>query len=156
MDLARHLGETGDLIRSGHSEMQRVDAAQKTDFAELTASFNIVEGTVSSDDLQASSTQLRLAGAGIVDLAAGTVDYTLQATPIKARVGPNGRELAGRREFTVPVRVAGPVDRMTYQIRWAALDREAGRPVPTDGSPAGALPPSDARRKSSRPRSATH
>ncbi len=117
IDIVRKLRDARALILGGKSDAQKADTADKTDFSELNISFAIKDGVATSDDLDLKSPLLRAGGAGRIDLGAGAIDYT-------ARVATTGA-LAELRGVTVPVRLSGPFDQLTYNIDWGGVAREA-------------------------------
>jgi AsmA protein len=88
------------------SSLQR-NVAEKTDFSEMAASFQIAGGTAQNQDLRISSPLLRLTGAGAVNLAGGLVDYTARPRLLTTAAAP----AAGSPPQTgieIPVRLQGP------------------------------------------------
>lgn len=85
---------------------------EKTDFSQLTASFNIVNGVASNTDLSMVSPLLRVSGAGKVMLPARTVDYTVKPKVVASLRGQGG---AGNDSgLEIPVRVHGPFEKLNY------------------------------------------
>ena len=58
---------------------------------------------------------LRLAGAGDIDIGAGRMDYLAKATLVNTSTGQGGKEADKVKGLTVPVRIAGPFDALTYK-----------------------------------------
>lgn len=86
---------------------------QKTDFAELSGTFNIKSGTLRNDDLSLLSPLLRVAGKGTVDLPKQTVDYRIEPKVVASTVGQGGKtDLGG---VAVPVIVSGPWSNLSYK-----------------------------------------
>lgn len=104
-------------VAAGRS-LEAIGAAktEKTDFSELTASFVIRNGVARNEDLAGKSPFLRLTGAGAIDIAAGTLDYTAKAQTTGSATGQGGREQEVRRGVTLPVRVTGPFSDLKYQV----------------------------------------
>ena len=83
------------------------DAPERTEFAELSASGSIAKGVVHNDDLVAKLPFLRVTGSGAIDIAAATMDYTVEATVLKSpELSGEIEELA---DVAIPVRLTGPV-----------------------------------------------
>ena len=80
--------------------------SQKTDFSELTATFNIVQGIARNQNLKMASPLLRVTGEGIVTLPAKTLDYVLKPTLVATLSGQGGQQ--GLEGIEVPIRVHGP------------------------------------------------
>lgn len=110
---------------SSQTETSTGSVAEKTDFSELSASFTVKDGVAHSSDLDLKSPLLRVGGEGRVDLAAGTLDYTLRASVVGTLKGQDGRELPELRGVTVPVKLSGPFERIGYSVAWGEVARDA-------------------------------
>ena len=89
--------------------------ANRTDFAELSGTARIVNGTINNQDLALKSPLLRIQGAGSASLPAETIDYLIQASVVESLKGQGGRGLADLRGVTIPVRVGGTFSQPSYQ-----------------------------------------
>ena len=86
---------------------------QKTDFAELSGTFNITLGILSNDDLKLLNPLLRITGKGTSDLPKRTVKYRI--TP-KAVASVEGQGAAGDESgVAVPVIIEGPWHDLSYK-----------------------------------------
>lgn len=104
---------------------QAANTSQKTDFSELMASFKIANGIAHNDDLSMKSPYIRLGGAGDVDVGAGRMNYLAKATVVNNDAGQGGADLSQLKGLTVPVRVSGPFESLSYNIEWAAMLQDA-------------------------------
>lgn len=104
---------------------QAANASQKTDFSELTGSFKIANGVARNDDLAMKSPFIRLGGAGDVDVGAGQMNYLARATVVASGEGQGGKDASQLKGLTVPVRVSGPFDALSYKIEWGAMLEDA-------------------------------
>jgi AsmA protein len=111
--------------RSALEEISR--GGEKTDFTELTGTFAIRDGVARNDDLAVKSPLLRAAGAGSIDIPAGTLDYTVKATVVDTSGGQGGKDLDQLRGVTVPVRLVGPFDAIGYQVDVITLAAELAK-----------------------------
>src|SRR4051812_26650341 len=104
------------------SQEARAEAreAQKTDFSELNATFAIKNGVAHNDDLDVKSPLFRISGAGNVDIGNSTLDYTTKATVVASTKGQGGEDLGQLSGLTVPVRLVGPFDALSYKVDYAA------------------------------------
>ena len=102
-------------------EVEKAKETEKTDFSELSASFQIADGIAKSTDLDAKSPFLRLGGAGSADIGQGRIDYTARATVANTSKGQEGAELEALRGITVPVQLSGPFDAIAWKIQWSAI-----------------------------------
>lgn len=98
---------------------------ERTDFSELTGSFDITNGVARNTDLAAKTPLLRIGGAGEVDLGAERLDYTVKATVVATIEGQGGPELQALRGQTIPVRLSGPFSAIDWKIDFAAMAKEA-------------------------------
>lgn len=106
---------------------QAANASQKTDFSELTASFKIANGLAHNNDLAMKSPYIRLGGAGDIDVGLGQMNYLAKVTVVNSDVGQGGADLGQLKGLTVPVRVSGPFERLSYKIEWGAMLEDATR-----------------------------
>ena len=106
-------------------ERQKARQTEKTDFSELSASFNIANGVARSNDLDAKSPFFRLGGDGALDIGKGVIDYTARATVTSTTKGQDGAELAALKGLTVPVHLSGPFEAMDWRIEWSAIAAQA-------------------------------
>ncbi|MEQ1653534.1 MAG: AsmA family protein [Hyphomicrobium sp.] len=82
---------------------------EKTDFSELGASFNIVNGVAQNQDLSMVSPLLRVTGAGAAQIPARTVDYTVKPKIVASLEGQQGAQALNGLE--IPVRITGSWDK---------------------------------------------
>lgn len=125
VNIAAKLREARSFLSARKEDSARASSAEKTDLSELAASFTIKDGVATSNDLDGKSPLLRLAGAGKVDLGAGTLDYTAKVAVVGTLKGQDGRELTELRGVTVPVRLHGPFEKLSYNIDWGSVAQEA-------------------------------
>lgn len=102
-------------------KVQDADMREKTDFSELTASFDIKQGVAHNKDLSAKSPLLRVSGNGDIDIGEDKVDYRIRATVVASLEGQGGRELLALKGVTVPVRVVGPMAATKVSLDFNAL-----------------------------------
>ncbi len=106
---------------------QQANARDKTDFSELTASLKIVDGVAHNDDLAMKSPFLRVSGAGDIDIGAGSMSYLAKASVVASSAGQGGKGLEHLRGLTVPVRVTGPFENLSYKIELGSLVEDAAK-----------------------------
>ncbi|PQA77536.1 AsmA family protein [Rhodoferax sp. TS-BS-61-7] len=104
---------------------QAANANQKTDFSELTGSFKIANGVAHNEDLAMKSPFIRLGGAGDIDVGAGQMNYLAKATVVASGEGQGGKDLGQLKGLTVPVRLTGPFDALSYKIEYGAMLEDA-------------------------------
>ena len=125
MNLAE-LARRARSLRSGQFESSAAKT-EKTDFSELNASFAIKNGVAHNEDFTAKSPFIRVAGAGDVDIGAGTLDYRVKASIVATSTGQEGKALADVRGITFPVRLTGPFDNLKYSVDAGALVTETAK-----------------------------
>ncbi len=125
INVAQKLRDLKSTLAGAPAQAQAADSSQKTDFSELTASFKIVNGVATNRDLSGKSPLLRLTGSGSIDLGAGALDYTAQASVVGTLAGQGGGDLPDLRGVTVPVHMTGPFSALSYQLDWGAIARQA-------------------------------
>jgi AsmA protein len=101
--------------------------AEKTDFSELSASFRIADGVAHNEDLDVKSPLLRLGGAGNINLADASLDYTVKASIVSTLKGQGGAELEQLKGLTIPVRLQGPFDAMNWSLDFKGMASELAR-----------------------------
>jgi AsmA protein len=106
---------------------QAANVSQKTDFSELTASFKIANGVAHNDDLAVKSPYIRMGGAGAIDVGAGQMNYLAKASVVNSDVGQGGADLGQLKGLTVPVRVSGPFEKLSFKIEWSAMLEDAAK-----------------------------
>ncbi len=117
-----NLADTARNVKSAVGmKTAKPDPSQKTDFSELSASFNIKNGVAHNEDLKAQSPFLRLGGAGNIDIGNSTIDYTAKATLVATSKGQGGRTVNDVAGVTVPVKLSGALDSPTWNVDYSAL-----------------------------------
>ena len=121
VNLAKSLRQAKAALAMRSDAAQKASQAEKTDFSELSATFQIADGVARSSDLDVKSPFLRLGGDGAVDVGRGMIDYTARATVTSTSAGQDGAELAALKGLTVPVRLTGPFEAVDWKIQWSAV-----------------------------------
>ena len=100
-------------IANGDLSGLRKAPSEKTDFSELSATFEIANGVAQNHDLQLVSPMLRVTGTGTAHMPERTVDYTVKPKLVASLEGQQGDDkLSG---IEVPVRISGSWDKPKYQ-----------------------------------------
>jgi AsmA protein len=149
----------GALVRNAASGFLDSSASeqQKTDFAELSGTFKIVNGILLNDDLKLLSPLLRIGGKGTVDMPKRSVNYRIEPKVVASTKGQGSS--ADASGIKVPVVVSGPWDNLSYKPDLAGvIDGIVKDPkkalewlknlIPRQGGSGGALPkPEDVLKK---------
>jgi AsmA protein len=95
------------FLRDAKKGFLSSSSSEKTDFSELTATFQIAQGIVTNNDLSMKSPVLRVSGKGTVSLPPKTVNYRLEPTIVGSLKG-QGDTKDGRTGLTIPLVITGP------------------------------------------------
>jgi len=120
INLAQSLRDIKSKLGQGDTT-QQAKAGEKTDFSELTATMKIANGVAHNDDLAMKSPFLRLAGAGDIDIGQGQMNYLAKASVVGTSEGQGGKGASQLNGLTVPVRLSGPFESLTYKIEFASM-----------------------------------
>ncbi len=121
IDLAETLRKAKAVLGAKDAREQLAQGDKKTDFSELSGSFNVQNGVARNNDLQGKAPLFRLAGAGDIDIGNSRINYLAKPTIVATSKGQGGRELAELNGVTVPVRLVGPFDAVKYQVDYGAV-----------------------------------
>lgn len=97
------------------------DKSKKTDFAEMSASFNIKNGVAHNEDLNIKAPILRIAGNGDIDIANQTINYLAKPTIINSLKGQSGADLSMLNGLTIPIKVTGSFDKPSYALDFSGI-----------------------------------
>ena len=101
------------MVRNVKSAFQNAGETQKTDFAELSGTFNITDGVLKNDDLLLLNPLLRVRGEGQADIGARTVNYRLTPKAVATTKGQGGQ--VEEQGVAVPVIIEGPWHDVSYR-----------------------------------------
>jgi AsmA protein len=128
INIAQSIRNAKAQIKASKGEAtQSVNAAEQTDFAELSATFAIKNGIAHNDDLAMKSPLLRIGGAGDVNIPQEKLDYLLKATVVGTTKGQGGAELEALKGLTVPVKIHGPLTALDYKLDFSGLAAAAAQ-----------------------------
>ena len=100
------------------------DKNKKTDFSELTASFNIKNGVAHNEDLAMKAPILRLAkgdSKGDIDIGAEKINYLAKPTIVKSLKGQGGADLDQLSGLSIPVKITGTFASPKFGMDFAAI-----------------------------------
>jgi AsmA protein len=121
INLAKSLREFKAQLSGQSDAVQKASQSEKTDFTEMTASFQIKNGVAHNEDLSAKSPFLRVGGHGDINLVQRRLDYTVSATVTGTIKGQDGAAANALNGVTVPVKLAGPFDAPDWKISWSEV-----------------------------------
>lgn len=122
----------GRLLRTASAAAQgralsADEREMETDFSELTGTVQVSQGVISNQDLDLKSPLLRIGGKGTANIVTERVDYTLSTTVARTAEGQGGPELAQLSGVSIPIRVTGTFDNLTYSPDLAAAGLQFAR-----------------------------
>ena len=97
------------------------DKTQKTDFSEMSATFNIKNGVAHNDDLNMKAPLFRITGSGDIDIGNETIDYLAKPTVVKTLAGQGGAGLDELSGVTIPVKLTGTFAKPKYALDFAGV-----------------------------------
>lgn len=124
INLGEKIREAKNLLKAGKAAAEPSNDAVRTDFSALTASFKIVNGIATNDDLAGKTPLLRLSGGGKVDIPASTLDYLAKATVVGTSKGQGGKDIQELNGVTIPVQLSGSFDQLAWEIDWKLAGQE--------------------------------
>ncbi|HEX7813274.1 MAG TPA: AsmA family protein [Burkholderiales bacterium] len=128
INLAQSLRNVKSMFGAGKKEAEQgASAGEKTDFSELTASFDIKNGIAHNGDLSMKSPFLRLAGEGDVNLPESSLNYLARASVVANSGGQGGKDLADLAGLTLPVRASGPFSALKYKIEFGSAFSDSAK-----------------------------
>jgi uncharacterized protein involved in outer membrane biogenesis len=100
------------------------DKTKKTDFSELTATFDIKNGVAHNEDLAMKAPILRLAkgdSRGDIDIGNEKINYLAKPTVVKSLKGQGGADLDELSGIAIPVKITGTFADPKYGMDFAAI-----------------------------------
>ena len=97
------------------------DKTKKTDFSEMTATFNIRNGVAHNDDLNMKAPLFRIAGSGDIDIANETINYLAKPTVVSSLKGQGGAGLDELGGVTIPIKLTGTFAKPKYALDFAGV-----------------------------------
>jgi AsmA protein len=118
------LGRPSSSAAAGESAS---DKTRRTDFSEMSASFQIRNGVAHNEDLDVKAPAFRIGGKGDIDIGESKLDYTVKASVVATSKGQGGKEREQLAGLTVPVRLSGPLDDLKYQVDYRGMASQAAK-----------------------------
>lgn len=111
------------------------DNSKKTDFSELTATFNIKNGVAHNDDLAMKAPVFRLTkgeSKGDIDIGKEQINYVAKPTLVNSLKGQGGKDAEQLGSIGVPVKITGTFAAPKFAIDMAALGQALAKSVALD------------------------
>jgi AsmA protein len=103
------------------------DQKQKTDFSEMSASFNIKNGVAHNDDLSIKAPVLRITGSGDIDIGNETLNYVAKPTVVASLKGQGGTDLDKLNGLTFPIKLSGTFSDPKYGLDFSSIGTEIAK-----------------------------
>jgi AsmA protein len=85
---------------------QSFDQSKKTDFAQMSASLNFVQGVASNNDLSLLNPFIRVSGSGKLDLVQTKLNFKIATKVVASAAGTTSATPASG--FVIPIKISGP------------------------------------------------
>jgi len=111
------------------------DKGKKTDFSELTATFNIKNGVAHNDDLAMKAPVFRLTkgeSKGDIDIGKEQLNYVAKPTLVNSLKGQGGKDAEQLGSVGIPVKISGTFAAPKFGIDMAALGQALAKSVALD------------------------
>ena len=128
INLGQSLRNARSMVTGGKRESEQGAAAgEKTDFSELSASFDIRNGIAHNGDFLAKSPFLRIAGEGDINIPQSSLNYLVKAAVVASSGGQGGKDLGDLKGLTIPVRASGPFIALKYKLEFGSVLSDSAR-----------------------------
>lgn len=111
------------------------DSSKKTDFSELTATFNIKNGVAHNDDLAMKAPIFRLTkgeSKGDIDIGKEQINYLAKPTLVNSLKGQGGKDAEQLGSIGVPVKITGTFAAPKFGVDMAAMGQALAKSVALD------------------------
>lgn len=111
------------------------DKSKKTDFSELTATFNIKNGVAHNDDLAMKAPIFRLTkgeSKGDIDIGKEQINYLAKPTLVNSLKGQGGKEAEQLGSVGIPVKITGTFAAPKFGVDMAALGQALAKSLALD------------------------
>lgn len=132
LDIAGVIREAKATLNVLKKQDYRADLSKKTDFSELTASFQIKNGVAYNEDLTMKAPLFRLSrgeSKGTIDIGKETMDYLARPTLVNSLKGQGGKEAAQLASIGIPIKLTGTFSAPNFNIDMAALGQALAKSV---------------------------
>ena len=138
IDIAGTLRGYKDKLSFGKKDANSLanDKTKKTDFSELTATFDIKNGIAHNEDLSMKAPILRLAkgdSKGDFDIAAEKINYVAKPTLVASLKGHGGSDLDQLAGVAVPVRLKGTFSQPDWGVDFGGFAQSLAKNKLLDG-----------------------
>ena len=124
VDIAGSIRDLKNKVNILGKKDVNADKTKKTDFSELTATFDIKNGVAHNEDLAMKAPVLRLAkgdSRGDIDIGNERINYVAKPTIVKSLKGQGGAELDDLSGIAIPIKITGTFADPKYGMDFAAI-----------------------------------
>ena len=124
VDIAGSIRELKNKVNVFKTKEAGADKSKKTDFSELTATFDIKNGVAHNEDLAMKAPVLRLAkgdSRGDIDIGNEKINYTAKPTVVKSLKGQGGADLDELSGIPIPIKISGTFANPKYGMDFTAI-----------------------------------
>ena len=124
VDIAGSIRDLKNKVNILGTKETSADKNKKTDFSELTATFDIKNGVAHNEDLTMKAPALRLAkgdSKGDIDIGNERINYIAKPTVVKSLKGQGGAELDSLSGIAIPIKITGTFSDPKYSMDFAAV-----------------------------------
>ena len=124
VDIAGSIRELKNKVNVFKTKEADADKSKKTDFSELTATFDIKNGVAHNEDLAMKAPVLRLAkgdSRGDIDIGSEKINYTAKPTVVKSLKGQGGADLDELSGIPIPIKISGTFANPKYGMDFTAI-----------------------------------
>lgn len=124
VDIAGSIRDLKNKVNILKTKEASADQTKKTDFSELTATFDIKNGVAHNEDLAMKAPILRLAkgeSRGDIDIGNEKINYLAKPTIVKSLKGQGGADLDNLAGIAIPLKISGTFAEPKYNLDFAAV-----------------------------------
>ncbi len=124
IDIAGSIRDIKSKVNVFKTKDASADKSKKTDFSELTATFDIKNGVAHNEDLAMKAPILRLAkgdSKGDIDIGNEKINYLAKPTVVKSLKGQGGADLDELSGISIPIKITGTFSDPKYGMDFAAI-----------------------------------
>ena len=124
VDIAGSIRDLKNKVNILGTKETSSDKNKKTDFSELTATFDIKNGVAHNEDLAMKAPVLRLSKGdshGDIDIGNERINYIAKPTVVKSLKGQGGAELDSLSGIAIPIKITGTFSDPKYGMDFAAV-----------------------------------
>ena len=124
VDIAGSIRDLKNKVNILGKKDVNADKTKKTDFSELTATFDIKNGVAHNEDLAMKAPILRLAkgdSRGDIDIGLEKINYIAKPSIVKSLKGQGGAELDDLSGIAIPIKITGTFAAPKYGMDFAAI-----------------------------------